>query len=142
MVQMTIDLEVPPHPRAVLMFLGKYDILEVSVSLLDLSTLSLLFGLLEEMSWMSDPLMGLAHAALLALTPESTPPSLSLPSPRISAESLIARPSAPPAIAMQLPIPTTNPPIPPLRASLPKTIAVPTAQASSFFASMLLTTPF
>lgn len=66
MFQITIDLEALPYPHIVSLLLGKYEIPETLVPLLDLLSLSLSLGLLEEISGISDPLMDLAYIGLLA----------------------------------------------------------------------------
>lgn len=52
-VKITMGPEAPPHPYMVSTLLGKYELLEVSVPLLDLPALLLLLEILEEMSRMS-----------------------------------------------------------------------------------------
>lgn len=90
MVQMIVDPEASPCSHMASILLGEYEIPEVSLPLLDHPALSLLLGLLEEMSGTLDLLMGLINITLLILMPGLTPPVSSLPSPSASAGLLIA----------------------------------------------------
>lgn len=137
MVYMIVDPEGPPYPHVISILLGEYEILEVSILPLNLPTLLLLLGLWEEMSRMLDPMMDLAHIALLMSMPGWAPPVSSLTSPSISAGSLIALPIIPslvlPTAAVQLLLPTIAPPMPPLRTSLPEKVPIPAPQSASLF---------